>query len=406
MLPVRSRAGRASLSDRMSGMHRKIRVLALMEGASVTGPAKNLIQIGTYGRGVTDATSLEMTVATYGRGGQAPAPLLESLASAGLRAELLIERQRFDTGVIEQLRALADRYKPDVIQTHMVKSHFLVRCSGLWRSHRWLAFHHGYTRVDTKMLVYNQVDRWSLRAAHHVVTVCRPFVDQLTSRGIPEGLITVQHNSVPRFQPPEDAVVTRLRTSLGIDDGVPVLLAVGRLSSEKGFADLLEAAAIARQNAPELRLVIVGEGPERQRLEASIARLGLTGRVLLPGHDNDMAPWYAMAYALVMPSHSEGSPNVLLEAMAAGLPIVATRVGGIPEIATGGETALLVAPQDPQALAHAICAIVSDPGTAAALGQTGLRHAGERFSIASHYRSLIGVYERLTGMTAATGNAA
>jgi glycosyltransferase involved in cell wall biosynthesis len=377
-----------------------------MEGASVTGPAKNLIQIGTYGRDVTDITSLDMTVATYGRGEWTPVPLLEGLARAGLRTELLIERQRFDTGVIAQLRTLADRHKPDVIQTHMVKSHFLMRCSGLWRSHRWLAFHHGYTRVDTKMLVYNQVDRWSLRAAHHVVTVCRPFVDQLTSRGIPRSRITVQHNSVPPFQPPDRAAVAHVRTSLDIGDGVPVLLAVGRLSAEKGFHDLVEAVAIARQNAAEFRVVIVGEGPERQRLEASIARLGLTGCVLLPGHDNDMALWYALASALVMPSHSEGSPNVLLEAMAAGLPVVATTVGGIPEIAAAGETALLVPPHNPQALARAICTIVNEPAAAAAMGQAGYRHAGERFSVASHYRSLIGVYERLTGVSAVTGNAA
>jgi glycosyltransferase involved in cell wall biosynthesis len=281
-----------------------------------------------------------------------------------------------------------------------------MRCSGLWRSHRWLAFHHGYTRVDAKMLVYNQADRWSLRAAHQIVTVCRPFVDQLTARGIPRSRITVQHNSVPPFQPPDRAAVSRLRTSLAIGDSVPVLLAVGRLSAEKGFNDLLEAAAIARQDTPEFRLVIVGEGPERLRLESSVSRLGLTGVALLPGHDNDMAPWYALAYALLMPSHSEGSPNVLLEAMAAGLPVVATTVGGIPEIAAGGETALLAPPRNPQALARAIRTIVGDPAAAAALGQAGLRHAGERFSIASHYRSLIGVYERLAGMTAAAGNAA
>ena len=384
----------------------KIRVLALMEGSSVTGPAKNLIQIGTYGRDVSDATSLDLIVATYGRGDQTPAPLTDGLAKAGLHAEVLMERQRFDTAVVAQLRALADRYRPDIIQTHMVKSHFLMRWSGLWRSHRWLAFHHGYTRVDRKMLVYNQFDRWSLRAAHHIVTVCQPFAEQLTSRGIPHGRITVQHNSVPPFQPPNQAAVDRLRASLHIEKGVPVLLAVGRLSAEKGFADLIEAVAIAQRDTPGFRLVIVGEGPERHQLQAAVSRLGLTGRVLLGGHEDDMAPWYAMAYALVMPSHSEGSPNVLLEAMAAGLPVAATTVGGIPEMAIDGETALLVPPQNPQALARAIVTMLNNGVTAAALGQAGKKRAVERFSISSHYRSIIRVYERVTGMAAATGNAA
>jgi glycosyltransferase involved in cell wall biosynthesis len=390
----------------MPGAHRKIRVLALMEGTSVTGPAKNLIQIGTYGRDVTDATALDMTVAAYGRGESTPEPLLEGLAKAGLRSELLIEKQRFDRAVIPQLRTLAERYQPDVIQTHMVKSHFLMRCSGLWRSHRWVAFHHGYTRVDRKMLVYNQFDRWSLRAAHHVVTVCQPFAAQLTARGIPGSRITVQHNSVTPFQLSDATEAARLRGSLGIEEGIPVLLAVGRLSAEKGFADLLEAVALVRSDAREFRLIIVGEGPERHRLEASVAQLGLAGRVLLPGHDSRMAPWYALAYALLMPSHSEGSPNVLLEAMAAGLPVVATTVGGIPEMAADRETALLVPPMNPPALARAIAAVVNDPSGTAALGAAGKRHAGERFSISAHYRSLIRVYERLAGMAAAAGNVA
>jgi glycosyltransferase involved in cell wall biosynthesis len=390
----------------MAGVNRRIRVLALIEGASVTGPAKNLIQIGAYGRDVTDATALDMTVATYRRGDRTPGPLLEGIAAAGLDSELLIEKQRFDTAVAGQIRTLVDRYRPDVVQTHMVKSHFMMRYSGLWRSHRWLAFHHGYTRVDKKMLVYNQFDRWSLRAAHQIVTVCEPFARQLTSRGIPRARIAIQHNSVPVFHRPDPSVVARLRASLRIPDTIPVLLAVGRLSAEKGFADLVQAVAVAQRGAPEFRLAIVGEGPERQRLEASIAQLGLTGRVLLPGHDHDMAAWYAMAYALVMPSHSEGSPNVLLEAMAAGLPVVATNVGGIPEMVTDDETALLVSSRNPQALGGAIARILTDAPAAAAMSSAARKTAGTRFSIPAHYRSLIRVYERLAGLTAPAGSLA
>ena len=86
---------------------------------------------------------------TVGPAGK-PEPLLDAITGAGLPYALLMEERRFDMSVIGQLATLVDRCRPDVIQTHMVKSHFLVRWSGLWRSHRWLAFHHGYTRVDAK----------------------------------------------------------------------------------------------------------------------------------------------------------------------------------------------------------------------------------------------------------------
>jgi glycosyltransferase involved in cell wall biosynthesis len=380
----------------MPDLYRKIRVLALMESDTVTGPAKNLIQIGSYGRDVTDATSLDMTIATFGRGEWTPEPLLQGIAKAGLKGEILRERRRFDTAVATQIRTLVERYRPDVIQTHMVKSHFLLRWSGLWRSLPWLAFHHGYTRVDRKMLIYNQFDRWSLRAARQIVTVCKPFAEQITSLGIPADRIFVQHNSVPPFQPPDPAAVAALRSSLGIPEQVPVLLSVGRLSAEKGFDDLLEAAAVARrQTTIDFRLVIVGDGVERPHLEAAVARLGLSGTVLMPGHDHRMAPWYGMAYGLVMPSHSEGSPNVLLEAMAAGIPVVATSVGGIPEMVDAGKTALLVPAQNPQALGKAMAGILSDRAAAAALASAGHAAAGTRFSISSHYRSLVRVYEGL-----------
>lgn len=377
-------------------MPARFRVLALMEGAFVTGPAKNLIQIGTYGRSVTDVPAMDLTVATFGRGDWKPEPLLEGLNRAGLPSTVLVERKRLDNaGVIAQMHALVESLQPDVIQTHMVKSHFLMRSSGLWKKHRWLAFHHGYTRVSLNVLLYNQADRWSLRAARQIVTVCGPFVDQLTNRGIPRDRITVQHNSVPPFARPEAGITLALRSKLGLTGAEPVLLSVGRLSNEKGYLDLIEAAALLRKTVPDFRVVIVGEGPERPAIEKAIAHHGLNQNVVLAGHDNYVAPYFDMATLLLMPSHSEGSPNVLLEAMAAGLPIVASAVGGIPELLAHNETGLLIPPQNPQKLAESAGGLLRDPDRAASLGLGALRQAQTKHTVAAHYHSLSRVYERI-----------
>lgn len=366
-----------------------------MEGSYVTGPAKNLLQIGRYGRTASDATPLDLSVAVWGRGEWKPDVLIDAVRKAGLPVELLVEKKRFDLGIAGQLRELAERLRPDIVQTHMVKSHFFLRYSGLWKSRPWVAFHHGYTKVDLTTLVYNQFDRWSLHAAHRVVTVCGPFAERLVRRGIPRERIAVQHNSVPPFAAPDPDAAASVRERLGLDGGCPVVLAVGRLSREKGYVELIHAAALVRARVPAFRIVIVGDGPERPRIEAAVAQHGLERHVTLAGHDNRIAPYFALADALAMPSHSEGSPNALLEAMAAGLPVVASAVGGIPEIVSDRQTALLVPPHDVTALAAALAEVLTDRGLASALGAAAREAAETRYSIAAHYRSLVSVYEGL-----------
>jgi len=370
-----------------------------MEGNHVNGPAKILISIARHGREearrITMGDYLEITPVIYSRGGSMPDMLIEGLAANGIPYEMLHEKWRFDTSIVGQLRRIVDKLQPDVLESHMVKSHFFVRFSGLRRTHRWIAFHHGYTKVDLKVEIYNQFDRWSLSQARRVITVCDYFAGQLIRQGIPRERIGVQHNSVPPFQPPAEAEVQALRAAHGLTGNQPVLLAVGRLSPEKGFGDLLDAAAILRARDPNFRLLIMGEGQQRAHLESLIQRHGLTRHVIMPGYAGNMAAYYALASILVISSHSEGSPNMLLEAMAAGLPVVTTSAGGIPEMVTSGKDALIVPVRNSLRLAGAIGELLNDRSLARRLGEAGLESARSRYTIAAHYASLLRMYQGL-----------
>src|SRR5205807_78220 len=185
--------------------------------------------------------------------------------------------------------------------------------------------------------------------------------------------------------------------------GEQVVLAVGRLSREKGQRDLVDAISRLRElnSALKFKLVIVGEGPERDSLERAINQKGFDALVLFIGHVEDISPYYAIADALALPSHSEGSPNVLLEAMAAGLPVVATAVGGVPEIAINEENALLVAPGDSDSFAQALNQVLTDPELARKLGRAAAMHVSEKFSPAAYVRSLLRVYQSLASDAAA-----
>jgi glycosyltransferase involved in cell wall biosynthesis len=134
------------------------------------------------------------------------------------------------------------------------------------------------------------------------------------------------------------------------------LVGVGRLSPEKGFDLLVEAVALARSGGTEVEATIVGDGPERVRLEQLIRARGLDGIVRLAGPvpRPELGPWFADAHAAVAPSRREGLGLAALDAIAAGRPVIATRVGGLPEAVREGEDGLLVTPEDPMALAEAL----------------------------------------------------
>jgi len=141
--------------------------------------------------------------------------------------------------------------------------------------------------------------------------------------------------------------------------------------------------------------VIAGERPERQQLERVAHRSGLSARVLVIGHVADITPYYAIADTVALPSHSEGSPNVLLDAMAAGVPVVATSVGGVPEIAIAEKSALLVPPRDPRLFAAALHRLLTTPELAQTLSANAKARVATHFSPESHAQSLIRIYQEL-----------
>lgn len=363
-------------------------MLALIEAASVTGPAKNLIGFARRAR-----PGVELTVVTYRRPSDPGEGLLSALAQASIPVAVVQESGMGDPRVIPQLVRLFRAYRPNIIQTHNTKSHFLMRLMRRARPCPWIAFHHGFTNRNRKDRAYNRIGRWALKGADRVVAVCDAFACDLRVAGVPESRISLRHNFVLPFSAPPAEAVAALRTRLGIPEGVQVILAVGRLSPEKGHADLLQALALVKQADPaaRFRLVVAGEGAERANLERQSHAMGLDGTVLLAGQQADVRPFYAMADLLVLPSHSEGSPNVLLEAMSAGLPIVATNAGGIAEIAADGDTALIVPARNPHALAAAIQRIQSNPDLARRLAVQAQREAAG-FTPEAYAESMIGIY--------------
>lgn len=378
-----------------------MRVIALMEAYTVTGPAKNLLRFCRMARGGA-AHECDISLVTFIRknanGTPATNRFIDEARATGVHIDIVTEGGPYDLRVIRQLRSLFREHAPDVIQTHSLKSHFLARLtrpSGV----RWIAFHHGYTTTDLKMHVYNQLDRWSLPGADRVLTVCEPFADALTRLGVKRNRIRVLPNAIEWNDDHATESKASLRDRWNLSPASRVVLAIGRMSKEKGHAYLIDAAHLLRQSRPEIdfQLVLVGDGPEGTHLEEQVNKLNLRERVRFTGHQPNPLPFYDLADIFVLPSLSEGSPNVLLEAMMAKAPAIVSAVGGVPEMVEDGRSALLVPPADPPALAKALTRLIDDPALAQSLAENAHADARERHSPEAYSSKLIGIYQELLG---------
>ena len=369
-----------------------IKLLAVVEARTITGPARNLIEFVPLAR----SAGIETVVATFLRKESANF-FTERLESLSIPLFPISEESPFDLSTIQKLKRLVAKVQPDLIQTHAVKSHFLVRLSGIPNSIPWIAFHHGYTSTTWRTDLYNELDRWSLRAATQMVTVSHASLGQLRTKGVPPERVKVIHNAVPTgygIEMGDSSQIDVLRSTLGIPVGQKVILSVGRLSREKDQVSLVEAISELRGSFSPY-LVILGEGPEHKTILEKTRLLGLTDKVILTGQQDDIGPFYSLADVVVISSRSEGSPNVLLEALAAGVPLVATSVGGIPEMVRDGEHALLVPHGDPKQMANSIARIFAETDVARSLVENGRKLVQTRFSPAERVRTLAGMYRHI-----------
>jgi glycosyltransferase involved in cell wall biosynthesis len=176
-----------------------------------------------------------------------------------------------------------------------------------------------------------------------------------------------------------------------------IVVAAGRLSPEKGFDVLIDAAAQVVKDHPNAGFLLFGDGPLRETLSRRIEDRGLTGRFVLGGFRTDLERLVWAADLAALSSHTEGLPVVLLEALASGLPAVATAVGGVPEVIRDGRDGFLVPPANPPALAQKIKVLLADQSLRRAMGAEGRGRVREEFSFSRSARLYADLFERLTG---------
>jgi glycosyltransferase involved in cell wall biosynthesis len=207
--------------------------------------------------------------------------------------------------------------------------------------------------------------------------------DELVRLGVaPERKFTVIRLGIdlePRVACDEDPAVVRARIGVGADRFVVGWF--GRMTAVKRTDDLLDALAALRERGVDALLLLVGDGDDRERLERLAHGRGLARSVLFLGYQEDVARWYAACDVILLTSANEGTPVTLIEALAAGRPVVATRVGGVPDVVDDGVTGFLVRAGDTHAIAERLALLASDPGLGRRMGEEGRRRVLERYAV-------------------------
>lgn len=315
--------------------------------------------------------------------------LHEAALREGIESHLILCSGQVDRAAITSIRELAVRTGADIIHAHGYKADIYVSLA--LRRSRIPLVSTCHTWYDTNLLVflYGAADRFVLRKYTRVVAVSNEVKQRLLKAGVRGEDIHLVRNGI-ELGPFDDAVPS-LREDLS-PDRAPIVGLVGRLSWEKGIDIFLRAAARVLGKFPNARFVVVGEGPDKDKLEQLVDELNIRGNVSMLGHRDDMPAVYASLDVMVSSSRQEGLPMAILEGMASSLPLVATAVGEVPTVVLDGRTGVLVPAEDLDSLAAGITELLRDPALRTRLGAAARQRAEEEYSAARMTADYLCVY--------------
>jgi len=304
-------------------------------------------------------------------------------------------RNQLDFKLVFSIREFIKKNRVDIIHCHGYKSNFygLLASKGqvpsVTTNHNWLTAH-------WKLKTYCFLDSLWIRFFDRIVAVSNEVKKDMLSYKIPEEKIRVIDNGIAleRF---EKLVETKnMKNQLGFEEKIRIIGTIGSLVIEKGHIYLLEAARQILDGVKDLKFLIIGDGPLRKQLEEKSERLGIKKDVIFMGQRKDIPELLMAMDIFVLPSIKEGLPVVLLEAMAAKRPVIATRVGAIPKVIENKDIGILVEPKDIKGLRDAIINLINDPGRMNLLAREGFNRVCMNFSSDEMGKHYLKLYKEIT----------
>ncbi|MBX7168646.1 MAG: glycosyltransferase [Pirellulales bacterium] len=333
----------------------------------------------------------DVRVAALTRGG----PLLDELTGAGVRCEVLGKRWKIDPFALRRLSSLMRRERPALVHTWLFAGNSYGRAAALWNRVPHLV---ATERCADPWKVWHElaIDRWLARRTDRIVVNSTGVREFYLAQGLPADKLLVIPNGIG---PARTSRYTRaaLLAQLGLPSEARLILAVGRLWPQKRVKDLIWAADLLKVIRPDVHLLVIGDGPQRELLERFRRQVQIEDRVHLLGERSDVPDLLPHAQALWLASEYEGLPNVVMEAFAAGVPVVATDIPGTRDLVTHDETGLLVPVGDRAGFARQTQFLLTEPELGPRLAAAARRKIESEFSIARMVSAHVALYRELLG---------
>jgi glycosyltransferase involved in cell wall biosynthesis len=300
-----------------------------------------------------------------------------------------------DWRVVPRLLDICRRERVTIWHGHDYKSNALGLLLRRFWPMRLVTTVHGWVHQTRRTPLYYWIDRLCLPRYESVICVSEDLRQRCLECGVPPARCVLVENAIDTAQFSRRRPAAQAKERLGLPAGRFVIGAVGRLSAEKGFDVLIRSVHELLKLGRDVGLLIVGEGDEKPRLQTLITELGAEGRMSLLGYRSDTRELYEAMDLFALSSYREGLPNVLLEAMALEVPVVATRVAGIPRLVRDGENGLLVEPGDPRGLAGALAGVLADAGLRDRLRRAGRATVEGSYSFEVRMRKIRAIYDKV-----------
>lgn len=314
--------------------------------------------------------------------------LADAALRLGIPCDKLRYAHRFSLTSARYFLRYLDEHQIDIVHAHGYRENILAGLGAYYKNIATVSTAHGWITDPVR----TQIDLWALKALHRIIAVSPSVEEKLLAAGFKKDRVVLLMNGVDvaqfRKQPPRRS----LQEQFGISPETFVVGTAARLSPEKGIADLIRAAQQVVKKCPQVKFLIVGDGPERAALEKLTADLDLQSFVSFAGYQENVADFYHLMNLYASPSLQEAMPKSLLEAAACELPIVATAVGGVPQIVQPGETGVLVLTGDPQNLSTEIIRLIQNPGLGEQYGKNARERVCAKFSETETVKKLENLY--------------
>ena len=374
-------------------MSEPIRVLRVIARLNMGGPALHVAYLteGLAQRGYETT----LVTGSLARGEESMAFVAEEKGARIVRVPQLSREISpvYDVVSVWRLVSLIRELRPQVLHTHTAKAGAVGRLAAALAGDARPpvvvhTFHghvlHGYFD-PLRTAVFRRLEQALARASTALIAISPEVRDDLVRLGVAPAskfaLVRLGVELDRRLAEDDAAARERMRRLFGVPDGRFVVGWVGRMTGIKRTDDVLEAFARLRASGVDAALCMVGEGPDRDAVERHAKRLGITRDCLFPGYQREIGPYYSMFDAFLLTSANEGTPVTAIESLASGTPVVATRVGGVPDVVRDGVDGILVPPADPDATAAALAELARDAERRAAMGAAGQEHVFRKYAV-------------------------